>query len=111
MIDDIELVADEIHDPPTGPQARAVARRFGPRHHETRQLPPLCGGQLGRPPRRRPSSQTGAAPTAVRPLPSAHRAPIHTQALGHDMHRKITLEQFDGMEAPSLELSWTPLWA
>jgi hypothetical protein len=46
MIDDLEVVADEVHDSPAGPQARAVAGRFGPRHHETRQLPPLRSGQL-----------------------------------------------------------------
>src|SRR5882672_6760295 len=40
MVDDLELVADDIDDPPARPEARGVARRFWPRHDQARQLPP-----------------------------------------------------------------------
>jgi hypothetical protein len=31
----------------------------------------------------------------MRSLPSPHRAPIHPQALGHDMNGDVTLKQLD----------------
>src|SRR6266480_2168546 len=44
-------------------------------------------------------------------LPPPHRAPIDTEALGHNMHGDVTLEQIDRAQPPSLELGRTPLWA
>jgi hypothetical protein len=41
VVHDVEVVADEIDDPPAGPQARAVAGRFRSRHDQPRELPPL----------------------------------------------------------------------
>src|SRR3989475_6666458 len=45
VVDDLEGVADEVDDPPAGPQTRAIARRFRPRPDHARQLPPLPGRQ------------------------------------------------------------------
>jgi len=93
MVDDLELVANHVDDPSAGPQARAIAGRFRARHDRAHQLTPLSGRQLRRPARRRARPKTGSTVPAVRPLPPTHGAPIHAQALGHDMHREISLEQ------------------
>jgi hypothetical protein len=95
MVDDLELAPDEVDDPPAGPQARAVAGFFWPRHDQAHQLTALSGRQLRRSAGRGARAQTAAAAPTVRPLPSADGAPIHTQALGHDMHGDLTLEEFD----------------
>ncbi len=111
MVDDLELLSDDIDDPPARPQARGVAGGFRSRHDEARQMLSLRGGQLWWSPRRRACPQTSATAPAVRTLPSAHGTPIHAEAFGHDMHGDITLEQIDRAEPPSLELRWAPLWA
>ena len=95
MIDDLELVADDIDDPPARPQARGVAGGFRSRHDEARQLRALRSGQLRWSARRRACPQASAAAPSVRPLPSAHGTPIHAKAVSHDMHGDITLEQID----------------
>ena len=61
MVDDLEVVADEVDDPPAGPQACPVAGRFGSRHDQARQLTLLRGRQLRRSARRRPRTKTSAA--------------------------------------------------
>src|SRR5438128_7069181 len=48
MVGDLELVADDVDDSAARPQARAVARRFRPRHDQPRQLLALCRGPLRR---------------------------------------------------------------
>jgi hypothetical protein len=95
VVDDLELVANDVDDPPARPEARGVARRFRPRHDQARQLLPLHGRQLRRSARGRPRSKPGAALPPMRTLPSAHRAPIHPQPLGHDMNGDVTLQQLD----------------
>jgi hypothetical protein len=95
MVDDLELVADDVDNPPARPQARGIASRFRPRHDDAHQLTPLRRRQLRRSTRRGTRAKAAAAVPTVRPLPSADGAPIHTQALGHDMHGDLTLEEFD----------------
>jgi len=95
MVDDLELLSDDLDDPPARPQARGVAGGFRSRHDEARQLFALRGGQLRGSARRRACPQASAAAPPVRPLPSAHGTPIHAEAVGHDMHGDITLEQID----------------
>jgi len=95
MVDDLELLSDDLDDPPARPQARGVAGGFRSRHDEARQLLALRGGQLRWPARRRAGPQASATTPPVRPLPSAHGPPIHAKAVGHDMHGDITLEQID----------------
>jgi len=95
VVDDLEGVADEVDEPPAGPPTRAVARRFRPRHDHARQLPPLHARQLRRSARRRSRAKARAPLPPVRPLPPAYGAPIYAQALGHDMHGDVTLEQVD----------------
>jgi hypothetical protein len=46
---------------------------------------------------------------SVGPLPSADGASIDAQALGHDVHGEVTLEQLDRAQSPLLEFSWAPL--
>jgi hypothetical protein len=58
-------------------------------------VPPLRRGELWRSAGRWARPQTGTALPAVRAFPSTDGAPIHPEALGHDMNRDITLEQFD----------------
>jgi hypothetical protein len=60
MVDDLELLSDDIDDPPTRPPARGVAGGFRSRHDEARQLLSLCGGQLRRSARRRACPQARA---------------------------------------------------
>jgi len=95
VVGDLEVVADEVDDPPAGPQACPVAGRFGSRHDQARQLTLLRGRQLRRSARRRPRPKTSAALPPMRPLPAAYGTPIHAQAFGHDMNRDLTLEQVD----------------
>src|SRR2546425_5924957 len=98
MIDDLELVADDIDDPPARPQARGIASRFRPRHDHAHQLTPLRRAQLRRTARCRARAQAVATPSPVRALPPADGAPIHTQPLGHDMHGDLTPEGVDRAE-------------
>jgi len=95
MVDDFELVPDEVDDPPAGPQARAVTGFFRPRHDQAHQLTALSGRQLRRSAGCRARAKAAAATPAIRPLPATYGASIHTQALGHDMHGDLSLEQFD----------------
>jgi len=44
MVDDLELLSDDIDDPPARPQACGVAGGFRSRHDEARQLLALRGG-------------------------------------------------------------------
>jgi hypothetical protein len=44
-------------------------------------------------------------------LPATDGAAIDADALGHDMHWGVSLEEFDGAESSPLELSRAPLWA
>jgi hypothetical protein len=111
MVGDVEVVTDEVDDPSTRPQMCAIPGRFRPGHHQARQLLLLLRRQLRRAPRCRARAQTGAALASMRPLPSADRAPIDTQALGDDMNGNLALEQFDRAKSSSLELSRAPLWA
>src|SRR4029453_5079932 len=73
--DDIEMVMDQVDDASTGLQPRAIARRFRPGDDQARQSTALCRAELRRSSGGRPGAQGGAALTAVRPLPSAGRAP------------------------------------
>src|SRR2546425_2703921 len=43
VVDDLEGVADEVDDPPAGPQTRAIDPPLLPPHHPARPLPPLPG--------------------------------------------------------------------
>ena len=110
MVDHLELLTDDVDDPPARPQARGVARRFRPRHNQAHQLPSLGRRQLRRSARRRACPQARATAPPVRPLPSAHGPPIHAKAVSHDMHGDITLEQIDRASPPPLELRRAPLW-
>src|SRR2546425_1974890 len=74
MVDDLELVADDVDDPPARPQARAVAGRFRSRHDHAHQLTPLSGRQLRRSTRRRTCAKTAAAVSTGRPLPPSDGA-------------------------------------
>src|SRR5437899_5952128 len=111
MVGDLEVVADEVDDPPAGPQACPVAGRFGSRHDQARQLTLLRCRQLRRSARRRPRTKTGAALPPMRPFPSAHGTPIHAQTFGHDMNGDLTLQQIDRAQPSPLELRRAPLWA
>jgi hypothetical protein len=111
MVGDVEVVTDEVDDPSTRPQIRAIPGRFWPGDHQARQLLLLLRRQLRRAPRGRARAQTGAALASMRPLPSAHRAPIDTQALGDHRNGKLALKQFDRAKSSSLQLSRAPLWA
>jgi hypothetical protein len=111
MVDNLELVADDVDNPPARPEARGVAGGFWSGHDYARQLLPLRGRQLRRSTRRRTRAQACRALPTMRSLPPTHRAPIDTQALGHDMNGDIALEQLDGAYPSSLELSRAPLWA
>src|SRR3989442_1974869 len=71
MVGDLEVVADEVDDPPAGPQALPVTGRFRAPHAQTRQLTLLRGRQLRRAARRRPRPKTGAAFPPLPPLPTA----------------------------------------
>src|SRR2546425_6993414 len=75
MVDDLEVVADDIDDPPARPEARGVAGGFRSGHDPARQLPPLRRRQLRRSTGRRACAQAGATLSAMRPLPSTDRAP------------------------------------
>jgi hypothetical protein len=95
MVDDLEVLADDVDDPPARPEARGIAGGFRPGHDHARQLPPLRGRQLRRSTRRWARAKAHPTLPAMRSLPPTHGAPIDTQALGHDMNGKITLEQVD----------------
>src|SRR2546428_2788737 len=86
MIDDLELVADDIDDPPARPQARGIASRFPPRHDHAHQLTPLRRAQLRRTARCGARAQAVATPSPVRALPPADGAPVPTPPPGphHD---------------------------
>src|SRR3989454_8175420 len=111
MVGDVEVVTDEVDNPSARPQIRAIPGRFRPGDHQARQVLLLLCRQLWRAPRCRARAQAGAALASMRPLPSADRAPIDTQAFGDDMNGKLALEQFDRTESSSLKLSRAPLWA
>jgi hypothetical protein len=111
MVDDIELTTDEIDDPSTRPQAGEIASRFRAGDHQARQSAPLRRVEFRGSTRRRAGPQSGAALSTVRPLPSADRAPVDAEALGHHMHRDVTLEQFDRTKSAPFELGRAPLWA
>jgi hypothetical protein len=111
VVDDIEVVMNQVDDSSTRPQARAIASRFRPRDDQARQSTALPRAEPRRSPGGRPGAQAGAAVPSVRPLPSADGAPINAQALGHDMHGDVTLEQGDGTESSLLEFSRASLWA
>ena len=95
MVDDLELLTNQIDDPPARPQACAIAGGFRPGHDQARQLPPLRGRQLRRSARCWARAQARPALPPMRALPPSHGAPIDAQALGDDMNREITLEQLD----------------
>src|SRR6185369_2578883 len=111
MVDDLEAVADDVDDASARPETRGVAGGFRSGHDHTRQLPPLRGRQLWRSARRRTCAQPRPALPTMRALPPTHGAPIHSQALGHDMNGNVTLEQVDRAYPSSLELGRAPLWA
>src|SRR2546422_2197598 len=94
MIDDLELVADDIDDPPARPQARGIASRFRPRHDHAHQLTPLRRAQLRRTARRGARAQAVATPSPVRALPPAGGAPVPTQPPRPHQHRGLTPEGF-----------------
>jgi hypothetical protein len=95
MVNDLELVADHVDDPPARPQARPVAGGFGPGHDQARQLSSLRDRQLRRSTRRWARAKTRPALPTMGSLPPTDGAPIDTQAFGHDMYGEITLEQVD----------------
>src|SRR3989454_11675464 len=111
MVGDVEMVTDEVDDPSTRPQIRAIPGRFRPSDHQARQSLLLLCRQLRRAPRCPARAQARAALASMRPLPSADRTPLDTQALGYDMNGKLALEQFDRAKSSPLELSRAPLWA
>jgi hypothetical protein len=47
----------------------------------------------------------------MRPLPPANGPPIDAKAVGHDVHRHITLQQLDGAYPSPLEFGGAALWA
>src|SRR2546428_9822053 len=98
MVDDFELVPDEVDDPPAGPQARAVAGFFRPRHDQAHQLTALSGRQLWRSAGRGARAKAAAATAAVRPLPAAAGEALHTPALRHHHKRGLTLEHIQPLE-------------
>ena len=111
MVDDIEVMPDQVDDAPTRPQAGAIAGRFRPGHDQARQSTALRGAELRGSTRGGAGTQPVATVSSVHPLPSTDGAPIDTDAVGHDMNRDVTLEEFDRAESPPLELSRAPLWA
>src|SRR3989442_7024029 len=92
---DLERAPDEGDDPPAGPQARGVAGFSRPRHDQAHQLTALSGRQLWRSAGRGARAKAAAATAAVRPLPAAGGAPVHTQALRPGINGDPSLEQFD----------------
>jgi hypothetical protein len=111
MVDDLEAVADDVDDPPARPEARGVAGGFRSGHDQARQLPPLRRRQLRWSTRRRTRAKARPALPPVRALPPTHGAPIDSQAFGHDMKGKVTLEQVDRADSAPLELGRAALWA
>jgi len=111
MVDDIEVVADQVDDSPTRPQAGAIAGRFGPGDDQARQVPALCGIELRRATGRRPGAHSRASLPSVRSFPSPDRAPINPEAIRHYMNGDVTLKQFDRAESSPLQFSRAPLWA
>src|SRR3989449_7419994 len=61
MVGDVEVVTDEVDDPSTRPQIRAIPGRFRPGDHQARQLLLLLCRQLRRAPRCRARAQARAA--------------------------------------------------
>src|SRR2546425_11597354 len=90
MVGDLEVVADEVDDPPAGPQACPVAGRFGSRPDQARQLTPLRGRQLRRAAPRPPRTKNRAGLPPMRPPPAAHRGPIPPPAVRYDTDRGPT---------------------
>jgi hypothetical protein len=111
MVDNTEVMPDQVDDSSTRPQAGAIAGRLRPRDDEARQSTALRDAELRWSTRGGAGTQPVAAASPVRPLPSTDGSPIDAEALGHDMNRGVTLEEFDRAEASSLELSRAPLWA
>ena len=111
MVDDLELLTNQIDDPPARPQARAIAGGFRPGDDHTRESPPLRRRELRRSTGGPAGAQAGPPLSSVHPLPSADRTPIDAEALGYHMNGDVTLEQFNRAESSLLELSRTPLWA
>lgn len=111
VVDDVKVAPDQLDDPPARPQARAITGRFGPGDNQTHQPLPLPCTQLWWAAGRRAGAEPGAALAPVRAFPAAYGPPVDSEALGHHMNRDVTLKQFDGAEAPSLEFSRAPLWA
>src|SRR5215813_2008459 len=111
MVDDIEVMANQINDASAGPEARGVAGSFRAGDDEARQSTALGGAELRRPTRGRLGAEASAALASVGSLPSPDRPPIDTEAISHHMNGNLTLQQFDGTEASSLQLSRASLWA
>jgi len=95
MVSDVEVVTDEVDDPPARPQAGAITGRLRSGHDEARQSLPLGGGQLRRSARCWSGAEADATLSSMRPLPSTDGPSIDAEALGHDMNREVTLEEFD----------------
>src|SRR2546427_4531468 len=100
MVDHLELVTDDVHDPPARPKARGVARRFRPRHDQAHQLPSLGRRQLRRSARRRACSKAGAALPPVGSLPSADGAPNPPPAPAPRLPRGLPPAEVHGREPP-----------
>ena len=111
MVEDIEAIADQLDDSPTGPQAGAITGGFRPGDHEAGQLPALRGAEFRRSTGGRPCAETDGALPSVGPLPTADGAPIDPEAVRHHMHGDVTLQQVHRTQSSPLELGWAPLWA
>src|SRR2546426_12209080 len=80
MVGDAEVATDEVDDPPTRPQIRAMPGRFRPGDHQARQLRLLLCRQLRRAPRCQARAQARAALSPNGPVLSADPAASSTQA-------------------------------
>src|SRR5439155_10183583 len=79
MVDDLELLTNQIDDPPARPQACAIAGGFRPGDDHTRESPSLRRRELRRSTGGPAGAQAGPPLSSVHPLPS--RSEEHTSEL------------------------------
>lgn len=99
VISDMESVANELHDPATGPEGGGIAERLGTAEDPSSERLPLPLRQLGRTPRGRASADARTPSPLVRTLPPSHRSSIDADHLGNDHGLQSLLQQRDGTQA------------
>src|SRR6516162_7468948 len=111
MIDDMEAIADELHDPAAGPQGGRIAERLRTAQDPARERLPLLHGQLRRTARGGARPDAIASPAQVCPFPASHRSAVDADYLSDDHRSQPLLQQRDGTQATAFQLRRTPLWA